>query len=404
MRIAFITPYMQVGGAETYINNKAKALIENGYEVFVLSEGGPFVSSLDKKITHFTIENISKPPYQLSFNERKTLTTDLINKLRVNSMDIVELHNVNPIHYYLLVFKKLQIPFICNFLSERALQRNFLLRFALQIIHPSKCLYTLSEQMRRRLSTQSIFHTRFEFKIIPIPINNPIYFSSSLNSYGKYILSVARLSEEKMYVKCLMLDFIDLIANKKKNVNYNLVIVGDGEYYDELSIIAENFNLLSYKNKIYMLGTVFSPTLEQLYSSCSLYIGMGTTVIQAASYGKPVLLAGVDLDDQSYSWGYWGTDKNDYQFIVGNKTKNEYKKTYLTSLSDFFDLSLNSLNQYGEKAYQVYNTYYNADSFINQWLNVLDKTVKSTNKINWLLFLVYSFLIYIFRFIYKIFK
>ena len=59
MKIAFITPRMIVGGAETYIIRKAKWLTENGNEIVVISEGGCLVESLPKGVKHIQIKNIA---------------------------------------------------------------------------------------------------------------------------------------------------------------------------------------------------------------------------------------------------------------------------------------------------------------------------------------------------------
>ena len=62
MKIAFVTPMMVIGGAETYVINKCDWLIDRGFEVIVISEGGENVKNLPDGAEHIILKGISLSP------------------------------------------------------------------------------------------------------------------------------------------------------------------------------------------------------------------------------------------------------------------------------------------------------------------------------------------------------
>lgn len=139
------------------------------------------------------------------------------------------------------------------------------------------------------------YHRDFPIHIIPNGVNEPEYVERGLTlkkyKLKKYILSVGRLVPEK--------GFDDLIeAYNKIQTDYNsykLVIVGNGErdskYKDKL--------MAKRSENIIFTGFLCGKELAELYTNASLFIstslneGFPLVVLEAMSYGLPMLLSNI---------------------------------------------------------------------------------------------------------------
>lgn len=76
-------------------------------------------------------------------------------------------------------------------------------------------------------------------------------FNSQLESYGRYVLSVGRLEEQKNFE--MLIQAFDLIH---KHVDVNLVILGEGSLRSKLESLVESLNL---SDRVYLPGYVNNP-------------------------------------------------------------------------------------------------------------------------------------------------
>jgi glycosyltransferase involved in cell wall biosynthesis len=96
---------------------------------------------------------------------------------------------------------------------------------------------------------------------------------------GVSVLTVSRLYPMKEYVYGL----IDAVATLRREGNYDLrlTVVGDGPLRAGLIALVREHGL---KSHVRFVGTVTPSELAQYYSESDIYVGMGTTLLEAASH------------------------------------------------------------------------------------------------------------------------
>lgn len=362
MKIAFITPRMSIGGAETYIIRKSNWLIGNGYEVIIISEGGESVKVLDNSIKHFVIKGIEFPPYILKKKELSSIIKSVTNILIEEKVDIIEAHNNYPAIYAVLSLKKVFIPLIINILIDTAFIKNPLLYILCKNLQKYDSVYAISKQTSVNLN--KTFFKNIKFKILNIPLNPPKKNLPQLTE--KYILSVSRMSSEKMYVKELINSYVHLLKKNVIPADIKLLIIGDGPLFKEVEKMAKEGNKYLSKEKIILLGYVTGIELDVYFYNCTLYVGMGTTLLTAASYKKPCLLPGFEKKTMKYTWGFWGEEESHKDYIVGDRSLYKKKDTYENSLSFFFN-NQNIQKELGNKAYELYSKYFSLEKIMIEW-------------------------------------
>lgn len=149
------------------------------------------------------------------------------------------------------------------------------------------------------------------------------------------IMIISRL--EKKYVEKTIKEVIK-VAQKYQKLNIELIIIGDSADGKEKKRLEKEY--ISEKNlRIRFLGYV-NPIFQELYLNSNLFIGMGTSLVNAAAFGcislgidprnsKASGFLGIDL----FSFGYSSDDKTynisdkieEYIFL-DNERKIDYKK------------------------------------------------------------------------------
>lgn len=361
MKIAFVTPQLIVGGAETYIARKSRWLIEHGHEVLVISEGGCFVEMLPPKVEHIVLGNISKPPYHLSFQECRILLDKMTSILLSAKVDVIEAHNTFPILYLIMSSKKHKIPFCLNVLLDLSYDHNWLLCNATTVLDRVGLYYTLTENMNKHISGKC--RIRLTPKIIPIPIE---ITKRHLLQEGDYILTVGRLSPDKMYLKYLIVAFKELI--QRHDFNVQLFVVGDGGLKPEIESIAKDANQALGRNAVVLLGTVVGEALDKLYANCTAYVGVGTTLLMSAANAKPTIIASGLDECQPYAYGLWGLRPDEDKAVIGGTVQMENRKQpYQDILLHILTTSKEKRAEYGKAAYTLLNDTCELNTVMDKW-------------------------------------
>ena len=377
MTIAFFTPQMTIGGAQSYVILKSNWLVAQGHRVVVVSAGGKWVDRLSVHTMHIVIDNINVAPYYLSPKKRKRVIEDISDIIVKYQIDVIESHNSFPIIYTLLAQRKTKVPVLLNILSELAYIKNPLLCYVTKLLDKQSLYYTLNNEMNTFIE-RKIHYRLVNRNIIPIPINK----NESVESVrGSYILSVCRMSPEKMYVKYLINDFAKLVEDNKINSSFRLILVGDGVLFKEIEAKVAMLNLSLGKVAIILKGFCEGYDLDLLYANCDIYIGIGTTLLTGALYGKPSIIAGGVPETMPYAWGYWGVDDDD---TIARTNFGGEKYSFYTLIeqtlndSDLYQkTSMISLNKATNK--------YSADNIMQKWEQEYIKVSKTKNKIKYTL-------------------
>jgi hypothetical protein len=138
--------------------------------------------------------------------------------------------------------------------------------------------------------------------LVPLPMHFPAVARSRPVVDGCIILTVARLVEVKGYVEGLIRDFAELSA--LQGSSNRLVIVGDGPCRLRFERAAAMHGISS---QVDFAGSVPYAALNEYYNRADIYVGMGTTVLEAASLGVPAIVAIAHTRDFTTS-GLFGAD------------------------------------------------------------------------------------------------
>lgn len=164
----------------------------------------------------------------------------------------------------------------------------------------TNCLNTTLDYYGFSYSTfpNSILH-------LPIKVNelneSDIKFRAKSKDSRFEILSISRaVFPFKGYLLGLLDDCMELFG---KDSNICLTIISYGDRYKEIVRRAQCLNQ-QYGDRIKLINGISNDELPYFYRSASLYIGMGTTVLEAANYGVPVLLAKA-YDNRFLTSGYF---------------------------------------------------------------------------------------------------
>jgi glycosyltransferase involved in cell wall biosynthesis len=371
IKIAFLTPKMIIGGAESYIIAKSEWLINNGFEVMVISQGGENVINLPKGVSHVLFDNIHKSP--LSFDKEKyTIFIQKLSSLLVkNGVDVVEAHNTFPAVHMALSFNVTGIPFFVNILNELAYDRNPLLAILTRKLNSFGLYYTLTSEMNTYIEKAT--YSKLKPKLLPIPVKGIL--ANEDKTPFPYILSVCRLSEDKRYVKYLIEDFYELYINNSNAKNYKLIIVGEGTLYEETKTLANHLNNKIQRPVIELKGTVIGDDLSSLYNNCAAFVGMGTTLLLAASCGKPSITCGFSNDSESFAWGYWGENILDKNIIAGGPNSDRKQTSFKEAIQVLIESKERSLSS-GKAAKEMFDANYNFDIIMNNWQSEYYKTIE----------------------------
>lgn len=362
MNIAFVINQLIVGGAEQYVITKSEWLIRKGYNVIVISEGGVWESKLPEGVKHFRLKGIMQSPYSIGKQDYNLLLLTLSSILINNKIDIIEGQNTWPILHVINSYSIHGIPYYMNILLELSYYRNYLLQYATRYMSRQKLYYTLTEKMN------TYIESKCKEKLNPTIINIPISQQTGVNiEDDKYILSVCRLVPEKMYVKSLINGFTDLIVNNKE-IKHKLIIVGDGELFDEIRILVNNNNNRIGEERIVIKGTVEGIELTKLFSRCTVYVGMGTTLLIAASVHKPCIICGFEPKTMNMAWGFWGdnekADKDEIVYTQSSIHRNEENfESILRRLLGSNDLR----KEKAINAYNLFTKFYSIESVMEKW-------------------------------------
>lgn len=359
MNIAFITPKMIIGGAETYIITKATYLCSQGYRVLVISAGGENIKHLPSCATHITL-NTDITPYHLSKKQFNQTIDKIAQVLLDYQIDVVEAHNTYPILYASIACRKTNIPCLYNMLNELSHRKQLLTNILIKTFSGAQCYFTLTKQMNEFVEKQ--IHTVLHPIIIPIPV--AAVSEPQNNEAHNYILSVCRFSADKMYVLSLMQGFVQAITTGAIPQDTILKIVGDGDLHQKVTIQAQKSNEQIGHNAVELLGTQVGSNLDNLFRHCTIYVGMGTTILIAAQYKKPILKVGFESHTRANCWGYWGDSPSDANSIVANSNSNQpISFANALKIINFEE----KLQIAGDKAYKTYYANYLFEAIMEQW-------------------------------------
>ena len=284
-RPCYICTWNGLGGTETLILRHIRWLRKNGAKPVVMAPSGKMN---DELLSEAELSVELKEQQLDDFRESGSRRTRAMDSLAQN------LSAAGPLHF--IVFNEIGVNIaaeLCSRLRGSALSVYLIFD---DIFGPAKLDYfdemndhgmvvsmneACLEGHRRRYG-----YRLNKSQIVPLPMAVPPLAPRCSGNSECVVLTVARLVEMKGYVEGLIRDVAKLVQVDGHDVK--LLIVGDGPCRENLERIASSAGLGS---RVVFVGSVPYKDLMPYYGLADVYVGMGTTVLEAASIGVPSLVA-----------------------------------------------------------------------------------------------------------------
>lgn len=308
MNICFIFPYLQMGGCETLLIRMSRWLIDKGHRVTVLTRHDGMMASAFPQGARVVVD------------QRRYETVLYGGATAANSMLAWAFQGEHVDVFYALTPDALWVAAaLVNAQSEsskclagvyrpgsfvpgtRLLGRPrmtaycYPAEFLFQNHLPPCCRLYMNEAVKELLES----HVRAQVPgvIWPLPVDGTPYRTLSRNPEPGLIVSVGQLVPAKEY-NLWMINVIDQLVSDGYDVRWE--VYGDGVYRDQM---AEQIRATHLEDRIALKGTLPYEQLGQTLSRAHVFVGMGTSLIEAGYAGVPAVVAtGFDLTGMSYGF------------------------------------------------------------------------------------------------------
>lgn len=307
---------MDIGGAETHIMELAKGLAAAGHTVHVVSEGGIFADELvNCGIPHTYAPLSSKTPKNILSSYK------ILKKLmQEEQFDIVHSHARIPNVIIHTLKRKFRFGFVSTLhfaFTKNTLAKKF-------TVWGDKCL-VVSEDLKRHLIRNSHMKTKDititvnginEKDFVGIKPEPELMKELGIRDNSKKIVCVCRLEKGNCDSAYLLLQRSEELNRKLKDVQ--IIIVGDGDAFEELSQKADVINRTLGENTAILTGK--RSDVNKIIAVADVFVGISRAALEAMAAGKIVVLTG--------SYGHLGvlTEKDFPKMRLSNFTCRGLKK------------------------------------------------------------------------------
>lgn len=277
--VFFIQNFSRPGGSERVTAIIANELVKKGYDISILSICGDNTSFFDlspeiKLVTLFNKAEVNNK------KEFFSVLRELKKFYSGNHVDIVIDVFAALSIYTILIKKQLGLKNISwehfNYnvnTGMNRLGRKLAVRYSDQII-------TLTNTDKQNYEKNNKIRCKIDYIYNPSPFQNPIVDQVK----QKWLISVGRLSYEKGYDR-----LIKAWSHSENYCDWELLILGDGKERNELQKLIDQLQL----KRVKLIGAV--KDVEKYYRQASIYIstsryeGLPMTMIEAQSFGIPII-------------------------------------------------------------------------------------------------------------------
>ena len=347
MNWCFVYQNYVTGGLETFVLRMANYLVNNGHYVYIACQ------SVSQDMKSQYIDSGATIEYFDVWNRKK-----IANRLK-NKADIFISFGLSD-YFFIGKFAKHSLSLMyCVHpthltMDDRKMNLIEILKKPVfyQIIKKGISKNTLL-MMDENIS--DAIYKKYKLKVKPSEILQLPYESASKvkqwNENSERPHSVLTICRADFPFKSYVLGLIDAIASININsIEMELTIVSYGK---DLDIIKRK---IEGKKYIKLIQETKYNDLEKLYLNSDIYVGMGSTVIEASNYGLPVILANVN-NEKFVSCGYF------YENPTQKGIFNHDAKPGISYLNELVDYNYSQLKEMGKKNKCAFHELYDIKSF-----------------------------------------
>lgn len=373
-----IIPEIATGGAERIVYESAKAVIENGDNCFVFTNGGRMAGQFKEIGAQLIIGDAkTKNPFKILFSNPEFLKK-IINK---NNIDLVHVHSRAPAISAYLACKALKIPLVTTYHgiypAKNAIKRfynSFMTKADIVIANSNFTLEHLLKQHKiNRAKTRLVYcgidTEKFEDTAIKNEDCEKLLKQWNLKPQAKpFILLPARLTSWKG--QQVLIDAAAIL--KSQNILPQFILAGDAQGRDEYkNQLLEQINKHNLNENVHLVG--HCDNVPAAIKICDFVVtpstkeeAFGMTNAEAQAMGKIAISSNIGGARETIVHNETG-----YLFEAGNA--NELADYIKTALS----LSPEQKSQMQEKAKQRAKKLFSATDLHEKTLKIYDELLKA---------------------------
>ncbi|MBT3817361.1 MAG: glycosyltransferase family 4 protein [Candidatus Magasanikbacteria bacterium] len=358
------------GGVERHVHDLSVRLKKEGMDVSVYSRlwySGKKTKTVDGVKTIFT------PSIKTKHLDAITHTFFSTIHAMFSGVNVIHYHGVGPslLAWIPRIFSpRVRVISTFHSIDRKHKKWNWFARIMLHLGERASCTFahktiavsqTIQQYARDAYDCHSIF--------IPNAVNMPEVGKADhdiLNTHnivaGNYVLAVSRFIPHKAMHN--LIAAWDILEKKGNTHGKQLVIVGGGHYTD--AYVDKLHRLAKDSSSIIFTGFQSGDALATLFSNANLFVnpslneGLPIVVLEAMSYGLPLVLS--DIPEHTYL-----ISDPDALFQAGSEMQLAFK------LNTYLQLSSEILEEKGKKYKKIIQDQYTWDMVIGDIIDVYNK-------------------------------
>lgn len=371
MKVLLVTMGLDIGGAETHILELAKGLKKQDIDVVIASNGGKYVEQLEEAGIKHYIAPLNNKKINNMYKSYKILKTIIKDE----QIDIVHGHARIPSFICGILQKKMHFPFVTT--AHWTFKTSNGLKY---ITNWGDKTIAVSEDIKKYLIDN---YKNVKEEDITVTVNgidtdkfskeadfSDVQKEFNLDNTKKRIVYISRLDESRALVARQLINISDKLYEKNKDLE--IVIVGNGDVFEELNNKANEKNNKIGSKVITMVGGRFD--IHKFANMGDIFIGVSRSALESMACEKPIIVAGNE--------GYIGIF-DESKLEVGVKTNfccrdtiDSTEEILEKDINNLLDLSKEEKEKMGIYNRDIVNKYYSLDRMVNDNINVYNKVYK----------------------------
>lgn len=279
---------LEIGGAETHVVELSRELVRKGHEVIVASSGGVY----ERELTEFGIMHVKLPLASKSLLSIIKSYSGLKKLIKKEKFDIVHAHARIPGAICGSLAKKMGFKFITTAHFDFKVNSFYKKisdwgEYQLAVSHDLKNY--LIENYGENPDNISVTINGIDTeKFTADRDNSELIRELGLESDSKKVLYVGRIDRAVCHAAMKLAESAHIIAGAYPGTQ--VIIVGGGDAYDELSDIAAKSNIIAGYNCVIPVGA--RTDIARFTSMCDVFVGVSRAALEAMAAKRPTVLAG----------------------------------------------------------------------------------------------------------------
>lgn len=366
MKLLIVNLHLEIGGVETLLARLIPLLQKQGVEITLLL--------LQNKVNQELLDAVTPFCRVLHLKDAFPYTKGHLRKFFGQEFDVVfyTIARALLVGSWLLgradyrstktVLGAYQTEIFCQEEKQNYYHQKLVRQLVSQVIPPSSIIFGNTAGRDHHAAKLGIDLS--ESPVIRLFVDVEKYtFKDRSSLPRKKIVSIGRITDFKTY-NFTMLPVIKSLVAKGHDVEWH--VYGDGEQFDEFKQAVADLGL---QERVFAHGLLKYSQFEQVLEDAFLFVGSGTSLIEAAACGVPSLTT-IEYAKEADSYGFI-CDIEGYNLIEPGLDKKVFKLE--EKIEEIFSYTTFEYSSISQKC-QDKSSLYSGNFIINHYLSVFENT------------------------------